>query len=242
MRERMLNTGPYQRGLNRQEAASASGERASSAARRGGISAALLLVLVAALPAAGLADAGAEAADSPDASGAQPTTGAPVITDAEGADETGETEFPPEIEKLLTESSDEVDYAVTERCINVRSIRDTDILDERHIVFEVAGGKLYLVQFKRRCYDLRPSATLFFEPRGNRLCQLDMIRASRSFGIGPPDMGIPCSIPGFIEITPEQVALLREALKARRKAPSAPPAEEEPPVEPVPESESDEAG
>lgn len=121
-------------------------------------------------------------------------------------------EFPPEIEKLLTESSDSEDYAVEERCLQTRNIRGTQILDDQHIVFRMSRDSLYLVRFKQRCLRLTKHSTLVYETHSNRLCRLDGIRASDSTGwVGPP-----CSIPGFVEITRDQVTLLDDALKAQR--------------------------
>jgi hypothetical protein len=123
-------------------------------------------------------------------------------------------EFPPEIQKLLTEPSDDETYRPEERCISTRSIRRTHILDDRHIVFESAGSSYYLVQFQRRCPRLNKHSTLIYEASDGRLCRLDMIRPSS----GAHDISPPCSIPGFIPITGEQVVLLRETLEARKAA------------------------
>lgn len=124
-------------------------------------------------------------------------------------------EFPPEIERLLTETSDPEEYAQTERCLSTRSIRETEVLDDRHIVFEMRPEKYYVVQFRHSCHRLNPRSTLVYETRDNRLCRLDQIRAGNTPGYG--DLGPPCSIPGFIEVTEQQVVLLRETLKVRRK-------------------------
>jgi hypothetical protein len=121
-------------------------------------------------------------------------------------------EFPPEIEKLLTETSDSEDYAAEERCLQTRSIRGTQILDDQHVVFRMPGESLYLVRFKHRCLRLTKHSTLVYETHSSRLCRLDAIRASDSTGwVGPP-----CSIPGFVEITRDQVTLLDDSLKAQR--------------------------
>jgi len=134
---------------------------------------------------------------------------------AETGSDTPKLEFPPEIERLLTETSDPEEYSDTVRCVRSRSIRQTRILDDRHIVFEMPSKKYYLVQFKRRCQRLQPDSTLVYETRADQLCRLDQIRASNNFGMR--DVGPPCSIPGFVSVTPEQVAQLREYVKARRR-------------------------
>lgn len=138
-----------------------------------------------------------------------------VVQDTTAPDEEETVEFPPEIERLLSETADAEDYGEQETCIQNRNIRDTRILDDRHIVFEMPGKTYYLVQFKHRCPQLRRSSTLIYETRASRLCRLDYIKATNSLDRGW--VGPPCSIPGFIPITVEQVALLDETLKAARK-------------------------
>lgn len=139
--------------------------------------------------------------------------------DAEAAD-TGEPgadgfQFPPEVEALLNQASDPDAYAEMERCIFTRDIRDTDILDDRHVVFELSGKRLYLVQFQYTCHGLRRGGSMAYETRNGRLCRLDQIRAFEP-GLAIPNP--PCTLPGFMPVEKEQVALLSESLKAQRKA------------------------
>ncbi|MEM8769467.1 MAG: DUF6491 family protein, partial [Pseudomonadota bacterium] len=129
--------------------------------------------------------------------------------EAIGARETAETDplsFPPEIEALLNESSSAEEYTERERCINTRSVRNTEVLDDRHIVFELSSKRYYLVQFKHRCFRLRPRSTVIYETRSNQLCRLDAIRAGDGSMLSSTDIGPPCSIPGFIPVEPEQIA------------------------------------
>lgn len=135
---------------------------------------------------------------------------------AEGETDATDAVFSPEVEALLRDTSDPEAYTEMERCIQTRSIRDTQILDERHVVFEMPSKKFYLVQFKHRCHRLRPNSTLVYETRHSQLCRLDQVRAANSLSMG--DVGPPCSIPGFIPVQPEQIALLKESLKAQRQA------------------------
>jgi hypothetical protein len=123
--------------------------------------------------------------------------------------------FSPEVEAILNEAPDPEGYGAMERCISVRSIRGSQVLDDRHVVFELPSKTYYLVQFRHTCHQLRRNSTITYEPRGSQLCRLDDIRAI-NLSSGP--MGPPCSIPGFYEVTAEQVALLRETLKAERQA------------------------
>ena len=151
---------------------------------------------------AGPVHAGTEAGNEPEQSGA--------------ADAKSDLEFSPEIEALLNETTSTDGYGSLERCITVRSIRSTDVLDERHIVFELPSKKYYLVRFEHQCHRLRRDGAIAYEPRGTQLCRLDYVRAIDNLSTG--DVGPPCSIPGFYEVSIEQVALLKEALKAEHQA------------------------
>jgi hypothetical protein len=124
--------------------------------------------------------------------------------------------FSPEVEAILNQASGPEGYGALERCIAVRSIRDSEVLDDQHVVFQVSGKNYYLVQFKHTCHRLRRGSSIAYEPRGSQLCRLDTVHAIddlRYGGTGPP-----CSIPGFYEVTKEQVALLKETLKAEKQA------------------------
>lgn len=124
--------------------------------------------------------------------------------------------FSPEVEAILNEAPEQAEYGEMERCIQVRSIRSSDVLDDRHVVFELSSNRYYLVQFQHQCHQLRRNVTIAYEPRGSQLCRLDSLHAVN--GMRPGTLGPPCSIPGFHPVTAEQVALLKEALKAERKA------------------------
>jgi len=149
---------------------------------------------------------------------------APDSDAASGADQPGESGqaagdagfiFPPEVEALLNKASDPESYAETERCLFTREIRSTEILDEQHLVFQLSGKRLYLVQFQYTCPGLRRGASIVYETHDARLCRLDQIRA---FQPGPAIPNPPCTLPGFMPVEKEQVAQLRESLKSKRKA------------------------
>lgn len=124
--------------------------------------------------------------------------------------------FSPEVEAILNQTPDAESYGSLEKCIPARSIRRTEVLDDQHIVFELPSKKYYLVQFERACHMMRPDSTIIYEPRGSQLCRMDFVRVYDSFS--PASIGPPCSIPGFYPVTAEQIVLLKETLKAKRKA------------------------
>lgn len=157
-------------------------------------------------------------------------------SDSDAARDAESVEFSPEIEKLLNETSDLEEYVETSRCINARLIRNSRILDDRHVIFEMPGKKYLLVQFTHRCQRLRRNSALIYETRGGgQLCRLDQIRAG-NINERP---GPPCSIPGFSEVTAEQVSLLKEILKNSERRPKI---EKDPDPVSAPGSEDDTAG
>jgi hypothetical protein len=130
--------------------------------------------------------------------------------DADTDEKSEAIELSPEIEKLLNETSDPDEYAKSPRCISTYRIRNSRVLDDRHVIFEMPQRKYMLVQFKYSCQRLRRTSALIYETRGGgQLCRMDQIRAG-NINERP---GPPCSIPGFTEVTAEQLSLLREALK-----------------------------
>lgn len=122
--------------------------------------------------------------------------------------------LPPLSELLERESEDPDTY--TERCLVTRNIRTHRVLDAQHLLFEMRGGELYLVQFPRRCFGLRRGDPISYRTSSGRLCKLDDIRPLEYRGRGL-EAGVPCYIPGFQQVTADQVEYLKEALKAQRR-------------------------
>lgn len=139
---------------------------------------------------------------------------------AERQDETADDGAQPsaEVEAILSGSADAETYGETPRCIQVRRIRSSTVIDERHVAFQVGGGSYYLVQFRSRCPQLERRSTISYETRSGQLCALDSVRAVMSYG-GTIRTGPPCQIPGFQEVTREQLQAISEELKQRRRQP-----------------------
>ncbi|MCY4214785.1 MAG: DUF6491 family protein [Gammaproteobacteria bacterium] len=122
--------------------------------------------------------------------------------------------LPAEVEALLSEPSEPSDYFEEKRCLSTHRIRDVDALDDRHVVFRMNRKALYLVQFPHRCPGLRRNGPVAYETlNGMSVCTHDAIRGTFQYGAGDARLGPPCAIPGFQEITVEQLSLLRESLR-----------------------------
>ena len=122
--------------------------------------------------------------------------------------------LPAEVEALLSEPSAASDYVEEERCLSIHRIREVDALDDRHVVFRMSRKALYLVQLPHRCPSLRRNDPVAYETlNGMSVCTHDAIRGTYRYGAGDTRLGPPCAIPGFQEITVEQLAALRQALR-----------------------------
>lgn len=119
-------------------------------------------------------------------------------------------------EEILTESTDIDSYGSAPRCINTQRIRSVDVLDSRHVAFRISRDYYYLVQFQHRCPMLERNRPISYETRSMQLCRLDSIRGTAGAGSSVRP-GPPCQIPGFREISREQLLLLKEQLKEDRR-------------------------
>ena len=118
---------------------------------------------------------------------------------------------------MLSQPSDPSDYAAEERCLPIHRIRQVDALDNRHVLFRMSRKTLYLVQLPHRCPGLRRNDPVAYETlNGMSVCTHDAIRGTLGFGPGSSRLGPPCAIPGFQEISVEQLAVLRESLRQGR--------------------------
>ena len=125
--------------------------------------------------------------------------------------------LPAEVEAILSAPAAS-DYPGEEQCISRHRIREVKVVDDRHVTFKVGREQLYLVQFKHRCPGLRRNDPVVYESlNGMSVCRHDIIRGLLPFGFGDNRLGPPCHIPGFQQITPEQLIALREALKQRQR-------------------------
>jgi hypothetical protein len=120
------------------------------------------------------------------------------------------------VDELLSREPKADDYVSTERCIRRRSIRRTEVLDDRHVSIEISRDQFYLVQFKHRCPGMRRGDPVMLEARSMTLCSHDVLRPMENWG-GGLRPGARCSIPGFQSVTKEQLLILKDTLKAQKR-------------------------
>lgn len=97
----------------------------------------------------------------------------------------------------------------TRKCISVRSIRNTDIIDDRNILFHTSGKRVYHNILPRRCSGLAREDRFSYSTTIGSLCDLDTINVLHR-DISGFRQGIACRIGLFHEITEEDAKALKE--------------------------------
>ena len=87
-----------------------------------------------------------------------------------------------------------------ERCINARSIRGVDVIDDNYVLFRVQGRRLYLNALPKSCKGLSRDRRFSYETYTRSLCEQDTIRVLREAGGGVYD-GRACKLGRFQQIT-----------------------------------------
>ena len=119
--------------------------------------------------------------------------------------------------------ADEVEYDTGDidsvKCIRVRSLRSTKIVDDRNVIFFMLGNKTYLNVLPRQCHGLARQGRFGYETRTGSLCNLDTIQVLYQGGIGL-ESGISCRIGLFHPISKEDAdALLNRSDEPLRAEP-----------------------
>lgn len=78
----------------------------------------------------------------------------------------------------LADESDEVDDESL-RCLNARSIRSADVIDDNHVVFEIQGRRLFLNELSSTCSGLSRDGRFSYDTYTRSLCARDKIRVLR---------------------------------------------------------------
>lgn len=104
----------------------------------------------------------------------------------------------------------------SQRCLNARSIRRTEVVDDNNVVFEIQGRRLFLNQLPKSCTGLSENGRFSFEISTRSLCAGDKIRILREAGSTFYE-GKSCSLGRFRPVTVE------ELLEAERRKMSPPP-------------------
>jgi hypothetical protein len=101
----------------------------------------------------------------------------------------------------ITVSADEKNTTDnSQRCINARSIRSADVIDDNYIVFQVQGRRNYLNALPKSCKGLSRDGRFSYETYTRSLCERDTIRVLKESGGGAYE-GRSCKLGRFQPIS-----------------------------------------
>ena len=90
------------------------------------------------------------------------------------------------------------------RCLNARSIRRTEVIDDNNVVFEIQGRRLFLNQLPKSCTGLSENRRFSYETYTRSLCAFDKIRVLREAGDTFFE-GRSCSLGRFRPVTVDEL-------------------------------------
>ena len=90
-------------------------------------------------------------------------------------DDIKETGADPSVQEILERDASQADYVNEVSCLSARRMRDTQVLDSRHVAFKMGRDEYYLVQFKKRVLAYAPTAGAT-DMRNSRLCKFDSLQ------------------------------------------------------------------
>ncbi len=69
------------------------------------------------------------------------------------------------------------------RCVTPQRVRNTRVVDDTHIIFEMTGRQVYLNSLPRRCPRLGYLKSISYEVRGGTICNNDLFSAFDSVSV-----------------------------------------------------------
>lgn len=104
-----------------------------------------------------------------------------------------------------------------QNCVNLAMIRNTRVIDDKTIVFQMRGSKLYRNDLPNSCPRLGFNNSFTYSTSITQLCNVDIITVLENFG-GRLQRGAACGLGKFQPITKEEFAALRADSKNKRKS------------------------
>jgi hypothetical protein len=130
---------------------------------------------------------------------------------------------------LADEVAVDIDDTNATKCIRVRSLKNTKVVDDLNIIFYMVGNKTYHNILPRQCNGLAREDRFSYETRSGSLCDIDMIRVLYPAGVGLQP-GNSCRLGLFHPISKEDAKALLEQVNEPIQA------------EPIPLPEPEEIG
>jgi hypothetical protein len=112
---------------------------------------------------------------------------------------------------------DEAEADDSKRCINARSIRGADVIDDNYVLFEIQGRRLFLNRLAKSCVGLSRDRRFSYDTYTRSLCARDKIRILKESGDGFYE-GRSCSLGRFEPITYDEL----QVFLGERSAPIEP--------------------
>ena len=116
-----------------------------------------------------------------------------------------------------------------ERCVNMRTVSRTEIIDDQTILFYMRDGEIYRNYLPHRCSGLAREERFSYRTTVSRLCDIDTITVLYNQGVGLSS-GASCGLGRFYPISKDEAQALKEPPDLEPEP--LPPAEPEEPEEP----------
>ena len=88
----------------------------------------------------------------------------------------------------------------TVQCVPLRMIRQTRILDDKTILFEMRSGEIWRNELPYDCHGLKREDRFGYKTSMDQLCSTDLITVLPTMGIAGPT----CGLGEFVLYTPEK--------------------------------------
>lgn len=106
---------------------------------------------------------------------------------------------------LLTSNSQSAENSTpaanSERCIQTKDIRQTEVVDDQNILFHLRNNKVYKNHLPHRCGGLAMADAFLYETRQSQLCNVDIIKVLNSTA-GTLMPGASCGLGVFEPVEP----------------------------------------
>ena len=89
-------------------------------------------------------------------------------------------------------------------CISVPSIDDTEVIDDRTVLFFLRGEKVYRNYLPKACPGLERQDSFSYRTTGSRLCEMDTITVLERDSVRA-GTGFTCALGEFRPISPDEV-------------------------------------
>ena len=119
----------------------------------------------------------------------------------------------------LDEMDDDADDSSI-RCINTRSLKTTEVVNDSNLLFYMTGKTVYLNIMPRECKGLSRERRFSYSTNGRSLCSSDAIRILSDSG-GSLHEGRLCRLGRFYLTSKEEIAAARE--RGKESPPAKPP-------------------